>query len=77
MKTTQKIKGKVVRNLKKALENENEEEFYCIMCNEKYESPPTEDWIMCTICKLWAHEKCTDGETNQGYMCDICRSNNL
>lgn len=70
-----KVKGKGVVNLMKALEgNENEEEFYCIMCNEKYESPLTEDWIMCAICKLWAHEKCTAGETSKGYVCDMCHT---
>lgn len=67
------VKG--VRNLKKALQDEeSKEEFYCIMCNEKYESPPTEDWIMCAICRLWAHEKCTAGETSRGYVCDICHT---
>lgn len=67
------LKGKEVRNLKKALEgDENEEEYYCIMCNEKYESPPTEDWIMCATCKLWAHEQCTNGETSTGYVCNMC-----
>ncbi|CAK1597581.1 unnamed protein product [Parnassius mnemosyne] len=72
------VRGKGIRNLKKALQgNENEEEFYCIICNEKYESPPIEDWIMCAICKLWAHEKCTAGETSKGYVCDMCHTNKL
>nr|XP_023020863.1 uncharacterized protein LOC111509369 [Leptinotarsa decemlineata] len=69
-----KGKGKGVKNLKKTLGgNENSEEFLCIMCNEKYESPPAEDWIMCSICKLWAHEQWTTGETSKGYVCDLCR----
>lgn len=69
-----RVKGKGVKNLKKALQKkENEEEFYCIMCYEKYQSPPKEDWIQCAVCQLWAHEQCTSGETSRGYVCDICR----
>lgn len=56
VKTIQKkkrVKGKRVINLRKVLqENENENEFYCIICHEKYDSPPTEDCIMWVICKL-------------------------
>lgn len=67
-------KGKGVKNLKKVLgANEDQDEYFCIMCNDKYESPPAEDWIMCTTCKLWAHEQCTSGETSKGYVCDFCR----
>lgn len=66
-------KEKVTKNLKTVFGgNENDKEYFCIMCNDKYESPPTEDWIMCSICKLWAHEQCTNGETSKGYVCDLC-----
>ena len=33
---------------------------YCIFCCDKYIDPPDEDWIMCSVCENWAHEKCTD-----------------
>ncbi|CAH2101982.1 unnamed protein product [Euphydryas editha] len=67
------VKDKEIKILKKVVGgNENNEEYFCIICNDKYESPPTEDWIMCSICELWAHEQCTTGETNKGFVCDLC-----
>lgn len=74
-KTKPQVKGKGVRNLKRVFEeNENEEEYYCIFCSEKYESPPREDWIMCTICNNWARDKCTTGQSSKGYVCDFCQT---
>lgn len=52
-----------------------EKEYYCLICAEKYEDPPVEDWIECHKCRLWAHENCTSGEsTSKGFLCDFCRS---
>ncbi|CAH2088100.1 unnamed protein product [Euphydryas editha] len=66
-------KDKEIKNLKKVVGgNENDEEYFCIMCNDKYESPSTEDWIMCSICELWAHEQCTTGKTSKGFVYDLC-----
>lgn len=74
-KKKSQLKRKEVRNLKKVFEgNENEEEYFCIFCGEKYESPPTEDWIMCVICNNWAHDKCTSGQCSRGYVCDLCQT---
>lgn len=57
----------------KEIKSKNRKEHYCLICEEKYEEPITEDWIMCYKCKLWAHEKCTSGEsTSKGYLCDLC-----
>ncbi|KAF2891815.1 hypothetical protein ILUMI_14358 [Ignelater luminosus] len=54
-------------------ESEKENEYYCLICGEKYEDPPTEDLIKCYKCSSWAHEKCTSGEsTSRGYICDFC-----
>lgn len=50
------------------------EDYFCIFCKDKYIDPPVEDWIMCYVCKKWAHENCTDGQsTSLGYKCDLCR----
>ncbi|XP_046745658.1 MFS-type transporter clz9-like [Diprion similis] len=52
---------------------DGQEEYYCLICNEKYAQPITEDWIMCYKCRLWAHEKCTIGErTSKDFLCDFC-----
>lgn len=52
---------------------EDKEEYYCLICNEKYEIPIIEDWIMCYKCQRWAHENCTSGEsTSRGFLCDFC-----
>ena len=50
------------------------EDYFCILCSDKYINPPDEDLILCYVCKKWAHEKCTDGQsTSLGYKCDHCR----
>lgn len=62
-------------NKKNAKTNTEETNYYCIYCNELYESPPIEDWIMCYSCNLWAHEKCSGGDsTSRGYLCEFCRN---
>lgn len=57
----------------KKSDSKDDEEYYCLICNEKYVEPITEDWILCYKCKLWAHEKCTSDEnTSKGFLCDFC-----
>ena len=41
------------------IRNDNEEEYFCIYCEEKYIEPPNEDWIACMRCHKWCHESCT------------------
>jgi hypothetical protein len=44
----------------------------CPACNEKYEDPPTEYWIMCCKCKIWWHEVCSYYEDpHKGFVCDL------
>ncbi|XP_013194640.2 uncharacterized protein LOC106138133 [Amyelois transitella] len=47
-------------------------DFFCIICREKYESPPTEDWIQCSQCQEWSHESCSSYSGHGSYFCDIC-----
>lgn len=44
----------------------------CPGCNEVYEDPPFEDWIMCCYCKQWWHECCTSYEKIGSFKCDLC-----
>ena len=46
--------------------------YTCIFCQEVYIFPPPEPWIQCDQCKLWCHEECSAGETDNGYICDLC-----
>ncbi|RVE40239.1 hypothetical protein evm_015111 [Chilo suppressalis] len=62
-----------VRNLRNFEDNADDTEYFCIFCNEKYYSPPTEDWVMCRVCQNWAHENCTSGSSSRGYICDLCK----
>ena len=36
------------------------EKYFCLICNSPYQEPLTEDWIECSSCKKWCHDKCTD-----------------
>ncbi|XP_031328877.1 uncharacterized protein LOC116159918 [Photinus pyralis] len=64
MKTTKKPK---------VSSDEDEEEYYCLVCMESYgTSRPGEDWLQCTGCKMWAHEACTAGDPF--YLCHNCES---
>ena len=49
---------------------EHDETYLCIYCEEKYEDPPSEDWLQCVSCGKWYHEKCGSGDAN----CDLCQS---
>lgn len=31
----------------------------CLGCQKIYKEPITEDWIECSVCREWRHEKCT------------------
>ncbi|XP_049869645.1 uncharacterized protein LOC126369338 [Pectinophora gossypiella] len=44
----------------------------CGGCNEIYKEPIEEDWIECSGCKNWWHEKCTAYTGVGAYICDFC-----
>ena len=66
-----KAKGTTAEEGKVSIPNENVPEWFCLICDEKYEDPPTEDWLQCDRCKHWAHVKCALIET-EVYVCDLC-----
>ena len=54
-------------------DSSNEEESFCLVCMEPFsKSKPREVWIQCRMCKLWAHEGCTDKDLF--YTCPNCNS---
>ena len=47
--------------------------YYCLVCHSPYEEPLTEDWIECSVCKKWCHDKCTDYSGRGLFICDLCK----
>lgn len=72
-KNTKEKRPKGVRNLNNFECDKENDEYFCIYCQEKYNDPPTEDWIMCSKCKNWAHENCSAGSSSRGYVCEFCK----
>lgn len=71
-------KAKRQRKSKKHVVSEDEEEWdnLCLCCLKSFESSkPGEQWVQCTMCKLWAHESCVTGET-MFYVCLHCNDEN-
>ena len=47
-------------------------QYFCIVCDELYVDPPTEDWIQCSKCSNWSHESCTTYNNVGLYYCNRC-----
>lgn len=56
-----------------SLEQPSQGDVFCLFCGEKYEEPPTEDWLQRPLCCEWAHELCTDSE-NGWFLCINCET---
>ncbi|XP_037870942.1 uncharacterized protein LOC119629361 [Bombyx mori] len=70
-KTNARSRGKIKMHQESS--SSEEEECYCVVCMSAYsESRPREKWIQCTVCKMWAHEECTQGSLS--YVCHNCDS---
>lgn len=59
------------KSYKKPQEIESRD-YYCTVCSEKYVSPPPEDWIQCSTCQEWTHERCSSYSGYGLYFCDLC-----
>ncbi|XP_069685007.1 uncharacterized protein [Periplaneta americana] len=54
-------------------ETEDDEDCICVVCLKPYsKSKRGDDWIQCTMCKKWAHERC--GGDDPYYVCIHCTS---
>lgn len=55
--------------------SDSEDEAECLICEEAYRSSAAgDDWVQCTQCKRWAHEKCTKCSNLTFYVCINCNS---
>lgn len=57
---------------KRLKQNPKRKKWSCPGCQEAYEEPITEDWIECSRCKNWWHEKCSNYSNVGCYICDFC-----
>lgn len=68
--STAKAKGKRKRRKTQKKKNNNKTDDYCIVCKGSYLCSSV-DWLVCAICKKWAHETCGLKGTNN-YFCHNC-----
>lgn len=64
-------KKRATKFLSKNKSAAKEARIFCPACDLKYEEPPIEDWIQCSVCQRWWHENCSCYETGQ-FVCDFC-----
>lgn len=53
--------------------SESEDETECLVCEERFVSS-SGDWVQCTRCRSWAHEKCIKKSNIMFYVCINCDS---
>jgi len=59
----------------KKLPGTTEKDIFCIFCDDLFEDPPFDDWIECSNCRRWCHEKCADTDlvdTENNFVCGEC-----
>lgn len=67
-KTKSPLSKKSKTSEKNVIIEVNDNEWYCFLCCESV----VEEMIQCSLCKKWAHEKCTGGSSSTHYICDVC-----
>lgn len=71
--TSKKYKMEKGKAKKGPKTSKNHKEYRCLVCFEIFVDPPTEDWIQCDDCLMWAHEECTSYTGRGSYYCDMCQ----
>ena len=51
----------------------NEVNYFCLVCYRPHEEPLIEDWIKCSSCKKWCHDKSTDYTGKGLFVSDFCK----
>ncbi|KAL4709210.1 hypothetical protein ACJJTC_010510 [Scirpophaga incertulas] len=74
---TKNITKKNTKNykVKKAQKEDTNIKYTCYFCGEDYteiNGQPIDDWIQCSSCSQWSHEKCTAYEGIGLFICDNC-----
>ncbi|CAH1960858.1 unnamed protein product [Acanthoscelides obtectus] len=71
-KKPNKERDDVKKKSKDASSEESKQKYYCPGCGELYVDPPTENWVQCTGCLEWWHDKCSRFEGRGDFKCDFC-----
>ena len=70
LNVTKSTYARVKKRKTKPRQPECKKQYFCIVCNELYVDPPTEDWIQCSKCSNWSHESCTTYKYVGLYYCN-------
>ena len=81
---TTKVGGAAFKKLKYAKKMQaankakktNKKNCKCLLCLQPYEEPLTDDWIQCSKCLLWCHDRYSD-YGGQGFLCVIFVENSF
>lgn len=70
-----KLQPKTIKkkNIKPKTKSGYKRGWKCPGCEEIYKEPIVEDWIECSECKEWWHEKCTAYSCSGCFVCDLCQ----
>ncbi|GFN88856.1 pogo transposable element with krab domain [Plakobranchus ocellatus] len=66
--TTGKGKGEKSKAQAQLIKNSNDEVYFCLICDEQYMEPMTEDSIQCNKCQQCCHEACAEIELGKEHL---------
>jgi len=57
------------RKAKDVSAKQDADETPCCICHKKYNEPPYDEWVKCTVCQQWYHESCGPDDESVCYYC--------